>query len=32
MPRLSVDVIDTHIPAVKRIVPKRFGDARGWFS
>ncbi|MET0368992.1 MAG: dTDP-4-dehydrorhamnose 3,5-epimerase family protein, partial [Methylobacterium sp.] len=27
-----MDVIDTHIPDVKRIVPKRFGDARGWFS
>jgi dTDP-4-dehydrorhamnose 3,5-epimerase len=27
-----VDVIETRIPAVKRIVPKRFGDARGWFS
>ena len=27
-----MDVIDTEIPAVKRIVPKRFGDARGWFS
>jgi dTDP-4-dehydrorhamnose 3,5-epimerase len=27
-----VDVIDTAIPAVKRIVPKRLGDARGWFS
>jgi dTDP-4-dehydrorhamnose 3,5-epimerase len=27
-----VDVIETPIPAVKRIVPKRFGDARGWFS
>lgn len=27
-----MDVIDTPIPAVKRIVPKRFGDARGWFS
>ncbi|MCJ2045601.1 dTDP-4-dehydrorhamnose 3,5-epimerase [Methylobacterium sp. J-078] len=24
--------IETAIPAVKRIVPKRFGDARGWFS
>lgn len=27
-----MDVIETHIPDVKRIVPKRFGDARGWFS
>lgn len=27
-----MDVIDTEIPAVKRVVPKRFGDARGWFS
>jgi dTDP-4-dehydrorhamnose 3,5-epimerase len=27
-----VDVIETRIPAVMRIVPKRFGDARGWFS
>ena len=27
-----MDVIDTQIPAVKRVVPKRFGDARGWFS
>ncbi|MCJ2012880.1 dTDP-4-dehydrorhamnose 3,5-epimerase [Methylobacterium sp. J-076] len=27
-----MDVIETRIPAVKRIVPKRFGDARGWFS
>ncbi len=27
-----MDVIETQIPAVKRIVPKRFGDARGWFS
>jgi dTDP-4-dehydrorhamnose 3,5-epimerase len=27
-----VDVIETAIPAVKRIVTKRFGDARGWFS
>ncbi len=27
-----MDVIETEIPAVKRVVPKRFGDARGWFS
>ena len=27
-----MNVIDTAIPAVKRIVPKRHGDARGWFS
>ncbi|MDP4022829.1 dTDP-4-dehydrorhamnose 3,5-epimerase [Methylobacterium sp. NEAU 140] len=27
-----MDVIDTRIPAVKRLVPKRLGDARGWFS
>ncbi len=27
-----MDVIETRIPDVKRIVPKRFGDARGWFS
>ena len=27
-----MNVIDTEIPAVKRVVPKRFGDARGWFS
>ncbi|GJD36149.1 dTDP-4-dehydrorhamnose 3,5-epimerase [Methylobacterium aerolatum] len=27
-----MDIIETEIPAVKRIVPKRFGDARGWFS
>ena len=26
-----MDVIDTEIPAVKRVVPKRFGDTRGWF-
>ncbi|MDR7038114.1 dTDP-4-dehydrorhamnose 3,5-epimerase [Methylobacterium sp. BE186] len=25
-------VIDTEIPAVKRLLPQRFGDARGWFS
>ncbi len=25
-------VIETEIPAVKRIVPNRFGDDRGWFS
>ena len=28
----GMDVIETEIPDVKRIVPKRFGDARGWFS
>jgi dTDP-4-dehydrorhamnose 3,5-epimerase len=27
-----MDVIETEIPDVKRIVVKRFGDARGWFS
>ncbi|GJE61580.1 dTDP-4-dehydrorhamnose 3,5-epimerase [Methylobacterium trifolii] len=27
-----MDVIETRIPAVKRVVPKRHGDARGWFS
>ena len=25
-------VIETEIPAVKRVVPKRHGDERGWFS
>lgn len=25
-------VIETEIPAVKRVVPARFGDERGWFS
>ncbi|KQP07844.1 dTDP-4-dehydrorhamnose 3,5-epimerase [Methylobacterium sp. Leaf99] len=25
-------VIETEIAAVKRVVPKRFGDERGWFS
>lgn len=25
-------VIETQIPAVKRVVPNRFGDDRGWFS
>ena len=25
-------VIETEIPAVKRVIPKRHGDARGWFS
>ncbi|MCK2056588.1 dTDP-4-dehydrorhamnose 3,5-epimerase, partial [Methylobacterium sp. 37f] len=25
-------VIETTIPAVRRVVPTRFGDARGWFS
>lgn len=27
-----MQVIETTIPAVKRVVPKRFGDERGWFS
>lgn len=27
-----MDVIDTEIPAVKRVVHRRHGDARGWFS
>ena len=27
-----LDVIETAIPAVKRLTPRRFGDARGWFS
>ncbi|WP_147029445.1 dTDP-4-dehydrorhamnose 3,5-epimerase family protein, partial [Methylobacterium oxalidis] len=27
-----MEVRSTAIPAVKRIVPKRFGDDRGWFS
>ena len=27
-----MQVIETTIPAVKRVVPQRFGDARGWFS
>ncbi len=27
-----MDVIETRISGVKRVVPKRFGDARGWFS
>ncbi len=27
-----MDVFETEIPDVKRIVPKRLGDARGWFS
>lgn len=30
--RYSVDVIETRLPEVKRIIPKRFGDARGWFA
>lgn len=25
-------VIETRIPAVKRVIPKRHGDTRGWFS
>jgi dTDP-4-dehydrorhamnose 3,5-epimerase len=28
----GMDVFETDIPDVKRIVPKRFGDVRGWFS
>ena len=27
-----IDVTDTSIPEVKLITPRRFGDARGWFS
>ncbi len=27
-----IDVEDTAIPEVKLITPRRFGDARGWFS
>jgi dTDP-4-dehydrorhamnose 3,5-epimerase len=27
-----MQVIDTDIPAVKRVIPKRHGDDRGWFS
>lgn len=27
-----MDVIETRISGLKRVVPKRFGDARGWFS
>ena len=27
-----MDVIETRVPGVMRVVPKRFGDARGWFS
>jgi dTDP-4-dehydrorhamnose 3,5-epimerase len=27
-----MDVLETEIPAVKILVPKRFGDSRGWFS
>lgn len=27
-----MQVIETAIPAVKRVVPQRFGDERGWFS
>jgi len=30
--QVSMDVIEAEIPDVKRIVLKRFGDARGWFS
>jgi dTDP-4-dehydrorhamnose 3,5-epimerase len=29
---VSMQVIETNIPLVKRVVPKRFGDERGWFS
>src|SRR3712207_1013991 len=25
-------VIETEIPAVKLLIPRRFGDSRGWFS
>lgn len=27
-----MDVFETAIPEVKRLVPRRFGDSRGWFS
>jgi dTDP-4-dehydrorhamnose 3,5-epimerase len=27
-----MDVIETRLPGVMRVKPKRFGDARGWFS
>lgn len=27
-----MQVIETDIPAVKRVIPNRFGDDRGWFS
>lgn len=27
-----MQVVETEIPAVKRVIPKRHGDARGWFS
>lgn len=27
-----IDVSDTAIPEVKLVTPRRFGDARGWFS
>lgn len=27
-----MDVLETEIPEVKILVPKRFGDSRGWFS
>ena len=27
-----MQVIETEIPAVKRVIPKRHGDDRGWFS
>lgn len=30
--QVSMDVIETEIPDVKRIAVKRFGDTRGWFS
>lgn len=29
---MPMRVIETRIPAVKRVVPQRFGDDRGWFS
>ena len=27
-----MDLVDTRLPDVKRLVPNRFGDSRGWFS
>ncbi|MGN7124966.1 dTDP-4-dehydrorhamnose 3,5-epimerase family protein, partial [Methylorubrum thiocyanatum] len=27
-----MQVIETEIPAVKRVIPKRHGDDRAWFS
>ena len=26
------EIVPTAIPEIVRIVPRRFGDARGWFS